>query len=98
MPWFIKTESFCQPRELVEPHLRAHLAWVRELRNRGDLVSSGYLVDASGQPGGGGLMIFQAEDYAAAEAFVSQDPMILGGCVSWQLQGWIPSVGDIRMG
>jgi uncharacterized protein YciI len=97
MPWFIKTEVFCQPRELVTPHLRAHLAWVSELRNRGELVSSGYLVDAGGRPGGGGLMIFQAEDHEAAEAFVLQDPMILSGCVTWQLQGWIPSVGDIRM-
>lgn len=97
MAWFIKTESFCRPREQVTPHLRAHLAWVGELRERGELVSSGYRVDAAGQPGGGGLMIFQAEDHAAAEALVSQDPMILGGCVTWQLQGWIPSVGDLRV-
>ncbi|MDM7953090.1 MAG: YciI family protein [Cyanobium sp. CZS 25K] len=97
MAWFIKTESFCLPRESVTPHLRAHLAWVRELRNRGELVSSGYRVDAAGQPGGGGLMILQAEDHAAAEALVSQDPLILSGCVTWQLQGWIPSVGDLRV-
>ena len=97
MAWFIKTESFCQPRAFVTPHLREHLAWVKELRQRGELVSSGYLVDARGQPGGGGLMIFQAEDYAAAEALVSQDPMIRGGCVSWQLQGWIPAVGDMHV-
>ena len=30
-----------------------------------------------------------------AEALVRQDPMVASGCVDWQLQGWIPSVGDL---
>lgn len=97
MAWFIKTETFCQPREMVTPHLREHLQWVQELRERGEVISSGYLVDALGQPGGGGLMILQAEDHAAAAALVQQDPMIRSGCVSWQLRGWIPSVGDMKL-
>ena len=98
MAWFIKTETFRQPRPQLQAHLQAHHAWVAELRQQGVVISSGYLVDQAGRPGGGGLLLLAAEDYAAAEALVRQDPLIANGCVDWQLQGWIPAVGDLAVG
>ncbi|MFO7627922.1 MAG: YciI family protein [Prochlorococcaceae cyanobacterium] len=95
MAWFIKTETFRVSPEQARPHLAAHRAWVAELRSQGIEVSSGYLVDGQGQPGGGGLLLLQAEDHAAAEALVRQDPMVRSGCVDWRLQGWVPAVGDL---
>jgi uncharacterized protein YciI len=95
MPWFVKTETFRLPGEQVKVHLQAHRAWVRDLRARGVEISSGYLVDALGQPGGGGLLLLRAADHAAAEDLVQQDPMIRSGCVDWTLQGWLPAVGDL---
>lgn len=95
MPWFIKTEIFRLPREKVIPHLAAHRRWVDGLRRRGVRISSGYLVDAQGRPGGGGLLLLEAADHSAAEALIRQDPMIVSGSVDWHLQGWIPSVGDL---
>ncbi len=95
MPWFIKTETFRLPREQVAPHLAAHRRWVEELRARGVRICSGYLVDGEGRPGGGGLLLLQAADHATAAALVRQDPMITSGSVNWQLQGWIPAVGDL---
>jgi uncharacterized protein YciI len=95
MPWFIKTETFRVSPQQARPHLAAHRAWVVELRARGVAVSSGYLVDGQGQPGGGGLLLLQAPDFSAAEALVLQDPMVRSGCVDWQLQGWIPAAGDL---
>jgi uncharacterized protein YciI len=95
MAWFIKTETFRLPHERMAPHLAAHRQWVQALRSEGVEISSGYLVDGEGRPGGGGLLVLQAPDHAAAEALVRQDPMIASGGVDWQLQGWIPSVGDL---
>ena len=98
MAWFIKTETFRLPRQQVLAHLRAHHEWVADLRQQGVVISSGYLVDQAGRPGGGGLLLLAAEDYAAAEALVLKDPLIANGCVDWQLQGWIPAVGDLAVG
>ena len=98
MAWFIKTETFRLPRPQLLAHLQAHHAWVAELRQQGVVMSSGYLVDQAGRPGGGGLLLLAAEDYAAAEALVRQDTLIANGCVDWQLQGWIPAVGDLAVG
>lgn len=97
MAWFIKTETFRLPYEQVIPHLRDHRCWVERLRQEGQRVSSGYLVDGHGQPGGGGLLLLEATDHEAARALVLQDPMIIGECVEWQLQGWIPAVGDLEV-
>lgn len=98
MAWFIKTETFRLPRPQLLAHLQAHHAWVAELRQQGVVITSGYLVDQAGRPGGGGLLLLAARNYAAAEALVLQDPLIANGCVDWQLQGWIPAVGDLAVG
>ena len=98
MAWFIKTETFRLPRLQLQAHLQAHHAWVAELRQQGVVITSGYLVDQAGRPGGGGLLLLAANDYAAAEALVLQDPLIANDCVDWQLQGWIPAVGDLAVG
>ena len=98
MAWFIKTERFRRSYSELKPYLNAHRAWVSELRQQGVEVSSGYLVDADGNPGGGGLLLLEAADHAAAEALVLQDPMISSGSVDWQLQGWKPAVGNLATG
>ena len=95
MPWFIKRESFLVPREQLRPHLEAHGPWVRSLQKQGHRISSGYLVDGQGQPGGGGLLLLEASDYDSALALIQQDPMVRSGGVSWQLHQWIPVLGDL---
>ncbi len=98
MPWYIKTEQFRAPAEEMGEHLAAHRCWVRQQQERGQNMVSGYLVDGQGQPGGGGLLVLEAETYGVALALVQQDPMILSGCVEWRLQRWIPVVGDLCLG
>mmetsp|Transcript_20670 Transcript_20670/g.29900 ORF Transcript_20670/g.29900 Transcript_20670/m.29900 type:complete len:148 (+) Transcript_20670:71-514(+) len=95
--WFVKTEQFKKPFPEVKPHLEAHRAWITELRESGFCVTSGYRVDAEGRPGGGGLMIFAATNYSAAEALVLQDPLVANNCVDWQLNGWIAEVGELDL-
>ena len=60
-------------------------------------ITSGYRVDENDRPGGGGLMLFAASDYGAALTLVKQDPLVANGCVDWQLNRWIPEVGDISL-
>ncbi len=95
MPWYVKTELFCAPAQDMGEHLAAHRRWVRQQQQQGRVMVSGYLVDGHGQPGGGGLLILEADNHGAALALIQQDPMILSGCVEWRLQGWIPVVGDL---
>lgn len=98
MPWFVKTERFCRPVAEVAPHLAAHRAWVSGLRQQGVRISSGYLVDGDGRPGGGGLLLLEAADHAAAEALIRQDPMLSSGSVHWSLHQWIGAVGTLAVG
>ena len=39
-------------------------------------MRSGFLVDAHRRPGGGGLLIFEAESFTEALLWVQNDPMI----------------------
>lgn len=99
LPWFVKTETFKASLSFPEirPHLEAHKVWVAGLREDGMSISSGYRVDSEGKPGGGGLMLFTAEDYAAAEKIVRCDPLIANDCVDWTLNEWVADVGDIAL-
>lgn len=98
MPWFIKRESLRRPSSELHPQLQAHRAWVQELRQQGVRIASGYLVDAEGRPGGGGLLLLEAEDHASAEALIRQDPMLRSGSVEWSLHRWVAAVGDLGLG
>lgn len=93
----MKQETFLRPYSEMRPHLQAHRAWVERLRAQGQPISSGYLVDGAGQPGGGGLLLLEAEDYAAAEALVRTDPMVRSRGVRWQLHQWMPVVGSLGL-
>ncbi len=99
MAWFVKHETFTAetvalPMAQRRPFLEAHRAWVEQQRAAGRRIRSGFLVDEQQRPGGGGLLIFEAETYAEALVWVRQDPMIQAGLVSWTLQQWIPVSGD----
>ncbi len=99
MAWFVKTETFTAVAaalsvEQRRPTLKAHRRWVLNEAAAGRRLRSGYLVDGDRQPGGGGLLIFEATSYADALAWVQNDPMIIAGLVNWQVQEWIPVNGD----
>ena len=97
VPWFVKHETFLRPYPEMKPHLQAHRLWVEQLRQEGVVISSGYLVDGQGQPGGGGLLLLEAASYAEAETLVRRDPMVISGGVDWQLQQWRPAVGEMAL-
>ena len=99
MPWFVKSETFkaaaaALPAEQRRPTLEAHRDWVSRQKIAGRRLRSGFLVDGDRRPGGGGLLMFEAESYAEALLWIQNDPMIRAGLVEWQLQEWIPVSGD----
>jgi uncharacterized protein YciI len=98
VPWFIKQETFRRPYAELRPHLQAHRLWVEQLRQEGVRISSGYLVDGEGTPGGGGLLLLEAADHASADALIRQDPVVASGLVDWTLHQWIGAVGDLEVG
>ena len=99
--WFCKTETFkpSLPFPEIKPHLDAHTEWVQDLRASGEIcIVSGYRVDSNGRPGGGGLMFLAAKSYQEAYDLVAKnDPLIVNGCVDWELNGWNSQVGGIRV-
>ena len=99
MPWFIKQEVFTPamralPADVRRSHCEAHRTWLATERKKGWKLYSGFLVDEHEKPGGGGLMIFAATSYATALAWVTRDPMIHRGLVTWSLHAWRPVCAD----
>ena len=97
MSWFVKTEKFLRPYPEMAPHILAHISWIKNLRAAGVIVTSGYLTDEDGIPGGGGLLLLQAPNYSEAKAIIKQDPMLLSGGVTWDLQQLIFAVGGLTL-
>lgn len=97
MAWFVKHETFTAEMAALSVEqrrvlLQAHRQWVQEQKDEGRLIYSGYLVDEKKNPGGGGLLIFQAGNYDEALEWIGNDPMVSQGLVVWSLNEWI--VGD----
>ena len=53
MRWFIKRETFRRPAAELKQAIAAHKRWVADCREQGIEISSGFLVDGEGKPGGG---------------------------------------------
>ena len=99
MPIFIKTEKFKDKTlELSnierKKFLLMHKEWVKGISKSGTYIHSGYLINEKKMPGGGGLLIIEAKDYLTAKKIIENDPMIKHELVIWDLQEWIPIVGN----
>jgi len=99
MPIFIKTEKFKDKTlELSnierKKFLLMHKEWVKDISRSGQYIHSGYLINEKKMPGGGGLLIIEAKDYLTAKKIIENDPMIKHELVIWDLQEWIPIVGN----
>ena len=93
MPLFVKTE-FIKRKYLSDFNLRnkiiqEHISWVKELKNKGLNINSGFLIDYLKKPGGGGLLTIECENYLEAEKIIKSDPMVENNIVNWKLHEWI---------
>lgn len=83
MPWFVKIERGVIQKAEFDRHVPAHVAYVKDLIAKGHQARTGYWAER-----GGGMLLFQADSVAAAEAIVQADPLIKHGCVEYELHEW----------
>ena len=93
MPIFIKTEiikkEFITDNKLKKKFVDKHILWIKELKKAGVNVKSGFLVNEIKEPGAGGLLTLEVENYQEALKIVKEDPMIKNKIVDWKLSEWI---------
>jgi uncharacterized protein YciI len=74
-----------------DEHRPAHRAWLANLVESGNVLTSGPFAD-----GAGALLIFQAEDQAALNQLLAQDPFsIAGGIAGAKITEWSPVIGHL---
>ncbi|MFZ4641237.1 MAG: YciI family protein [Nodosilinea sp.] len=83
MPWFVKIEKGIVDKATFDQYVPAHLAYVRNLIAHGYQAKTGYWAEY-----GGGMLVFQANSRAEAEAIVAADPLIEHRCVDYELHEW----------
>jgi uncharacterized protein YciI len=75
-------------RAVYEPHLPAHFAYLRQLKERGALLLSGPFTDRTG-----GMVLVQADSREAAEAIAQGDPLVANRVDSYELREWLITDG-----
>ena len=94
MSWYIKTEVFNKKalnlsKREKSKHIREHSKWVKNLKEIGLNITSGYLINKEKVPGGGGLLALETDSYEDAHKIIKTDPMIKNKLVSWELHEWV---------
>ena len=93
MPFFVKTEII-KKEYLIDDHLKRkvvtkHINWIKQLKQEGLNIKSGFLIDELKKPGDGGLLILEIDSYENALKIIQNDPMIINNIVEWKLNEWI---------
>ena len=93
MPIFVKTEfikqEFVSEEKFKNKSIKQHITWVKNLKESGLNIKSGFLVDEIKKPGAGGLLMLEAKTYKDALEIIETDPMIKNKIVEWNLSEWI---------
>ena len=95
MPFFVKTEvikkEYLVKNDLKRKIINEHIGWIKKLKKEGINIKSGFLVDEFKQPGDGGLLILEMNNYKNALKIIRNDPMIKNDLVEWKLNEWVDS-------
>ncbi|MDJ0715974.1 MAG: YciI family protein [Prochloraceae cyanobacterium] len=83
MPWFVKIEKGIVDKTTFDRYVPAHKAYVRDLIAKGHKARTGYWAKL-----GGGMLLFEASSMEEAQKIVRRDPLIINGCVKYQLHEW----------
>lgn len=81
-----------KPLDEVLPHVDAHRAYLRGLRDAGILLAAGPFDPRSG----GGLLLRVPDDavHATLDRVRDEDPFTLAGVAQYELLPWAPVIGD----
>lgn len=83
MSWFVKIETGIVDKSTFDRYVPAHKTYVRDLIAKGHKAKSGYWGDF-----GGGMLLFEATSFQEAREIVQRDPLIVNGCVKYELHEW----------
>jgi uncharacterized protein YciI len=84
MPWYVKIERGIVDKSTFDQFIPAHKAYVQALNAAGHQAKTGYWKHSRG-----GMLLFHAADLTQAQQLVSKDPLILNGCVEYDLHEWV---------
>ncbi|MHA7650725.1 YciI family protein [Mycobacterium sp. ML4] len=80
----------------VQQHLEDHLAYLRELEDRGVLFAAGPLFTQDGEYfEGDGMLIYRAGSLAEAHAIADADPMHVSEARTYRVRPWFVHDGNI---
>lgn len=84
--------------DLLQRTLPDHLAYQKDLEDRGVLMFAGPLSDESGENMEGmGMMIYRAASFEAARGFAESDPMHKAGARQFTLRRWMINEGNVTI-
>lgn len=83
MPWFVKIEKGIVEKSIFDQYVPAHRAYVRELIAKGHKAKTGYWARR-----GGGMLLFEADSMEEAIAIAAKDPLVVNGCVTYEVYQW----------
>jgi len=93
MPFFVKTETIKKEylinNDFKRKIINEHIDWIKKLKKEGINIKSGFLINESKNPGDGGLLILEMNNYKNALKIIKNDPMIKNGIVEWKLNEWV---------
>jgi uncharacterized protein YciI len=86
--------EYSQDREKVQSLRPTHRQYLRQLRERGQLVAAGPFTDDSGA-----LIVYEAGSRDEAEQLLRGDPFCANGIfLTWQLRPWNPVLAQLVAG
>ena len=74
-----------------EALIRAHVAWLKGLEARGQLVLAGPFADGSG-----GMLVLRSASLEAAAALAGEDPFVRAGSARPEVRAWLHSCAENR--
>lgn len=88
MAWFVKIERGIVDKPRFDQFVKAHVAYVNQLIEKGHEAKTGYWAER-----GGGMLTFTADSMAEAQAIVQADPLVANNCVTYELHEWCVVAG-----
>ena len=97
MELFVVTTKPCGDIELVKKTLPDHLKYQQQLEAGGALVMAGPVSDPTGeQMNADGMIIYRAENLAAARVLADADPMHAVGARRYEIRKWLVNEGKFN--
>lgn len=84
---FIAILTYKKPLGEVDRHLQAHREYLAEHYAAGDFIASGPQT-----PRVGGVIMMKAENRAAVDAIIAQDPFNINGIADYQIVEFTPTM------